>query len=126
MKEYSECSKCGFVGVANYDAFEPAIIQCTNCEHVYSYIWCEKCGIGGDFISNFDEKPDSWSCSDCNTTISIPYNTYLRNRKLKAPLEHEYEEVGVPRENPSESNVAFYVVIILVIMVILYIYDLGV
>ncbi|MFW2373249.1 MAG: hypothetical protein ACN4GM_09015 [Gammaproteobacteria bacterium] len=104
MNEYNECPECGLSGIADYDIFKPAIFQCTYCNHVFSYIWCKKCGMGGDFLHNIELKPKTWKCFDCKSEITIPDSTYSRYVKLIEGTEEARQEASVPGTSTAKNN----------------------
>jgi len=73
---YPQCPKCEYEGSEDYSLIDPAIIRCPQCDHVYSSIWCETCGFGGDFIENIFDRPTTWICTDCGTTQLLPGDIY--------------------------------------------------
>ena len=57
-----------------YESKDPnatLVLTCWNCQHLFSYVWCEKSGMGGDFIEKITHKPSSWECPDCHTAYPI-------------------------------------------------------
>lgn len=69
---FIQCPKCG--EECWYESKDPnatLILICWNCQHLFSYAWCETSGIGGDFIKNIAYKPSSWECPDCHTIYPI-------------------------------------------------------
>lgn len=53
------------------DPNETLVLTCWKCQHLFSYVWCEKSGMGGDFMANITHKPSSWECPDCHTAYPI-------------------------------------------------------
>ena len=65
--------------VCNDDAYHETpdpdgsyILECTGCGSKYSSVWCDKCGMGGDFVENPDLNPKHWSCPGCKTRYRLP------------------------------------------------------
>jgi hypothetical protein len=64
--------------VCNEDAFfDPPdpdgsyVLECTRCGTKYSSVWCDKCGMGGDFVEKPDTNPRHWTCPGCKTRYSL-------------------------------------------------------
>jgi len=88
---YPQCPKCEYEGSENYSLIDPAIIRCPQCDHIYSSIWCETCGIGGDFINNIFDRPTTWTCGDCGTTRQLPADIYAVIEGVEASQEDDAE-----------------------------------
>lgn len=107
---YPQCPKCEYEGSEDYSMIDPAIIRCPKCDHVYSSIWCETCGIGGDFINNIFDRPTSWTCTDCGTRQQLPGNIYtviegVESRQDKDTENSKSEESDVNwLEYEAEKN----------------------
>jgi hypothetical protein len=74
---FAMCPKCEndcYYSSKNYE--EPIVLICWSCQQTFSSVWCEKCGMGGDFVTNISEKPPSWQCPDCHSTYAIPADIY--------------------------------------------------
>ncbi len=68
----TQCPKCETE--CWYESKDPnatLVLTCWNCQHLFSYAWCDKSGIGGDYIENIAHKPSSWECPDCHTAYPI-------------------------------------------------------
>lgn len=73
----TQCPECG--KECWYESKDPnatLILTCWNCQHQFSYAWCNKSGMGGDFVANIAHKPSSWECPDCHTTYSVHVNIF--------------------------------------------------
>jgi hypothetical protein len=69
---FGMCPKCeNDCCYTSKDAIETKILICWNCQHVFSFAWCEKCGMGWDFIANISQRPSSWECPKCHNKYSI-------------------------------------------------------
>jgi len=98
-KEFAELSKSDYIEASNLDAdkdlmftmcpkcendchytskdsIETKILICWNCQHIFSFAWCEKCGMGSDFIRNIPQNPPSWECPDCHSNYPTPSNIF--------------------------------------------------
>lgn len=106
---YPQCPKCEYEGPERYSLVDPAIVRCPQCDHIYSYIWCETCGIGGDFINNIDDRPRRWVCTDCGSSQSIPCKAYAVIEGVNAiHVEDTKEEDSpphVPYSGETEVNI---------------------
>jgi len=67
----SECEQENYYFFTKHND-EPRIVICWNCGKNISFVWCEKCGLGGDFVPKVSEKPTSWECPNCHDTYPIP------------------------------------------------------
>jgi hypothetical protein len=74
---YTMCPKCENDGYYfSKDPDESNILICWNCQHTFSYAWCEKCGMGADFIKNIHQNPRSWECPECHSLYLISSNVF--------------------------------------------------
>jgi len=126
---YPQCPKCDYEGAEDYSLNDPAIICCPQCGHIYSFIWCETCGIGGDFIEKIYEKPTTWTCEDCHTTQPISNNVYddienLESARYQEPIKayqsHDARNIGFdsnsvknPYRQPKFLSLAIVVILAL-------------
>lgn len=94
------CPKC------EHDAYclttkttdEAMILVCNQCNYVFAYVWCEKCGMGGHFLKDISQKPNHWECPDCKGTYSIPMDIYEHPITL-------LEEDELPRDTNLRQKV---------------------
>lgn len=81
--EIIQCENCEFVGISKLDLNGSSIHRCSKCGHVFSYVWCEQCELGGDFVDNIDDKPSSYICMGCDTEIFFKNDMYTNIRIVK-------------------------------------------
>ncbi len=48
-----------------------SILACSRCGGKYSSVWCSKCGMGGDFVRNPEDRPETWVCPGCKKRYEI-------------------------------------------------------
>lgn len=73
------------------------IIKCPECAALTPDVLCEKCGIGGAFIENIDQKPGTWTCPNCHTNNLVDQSIYAQ------PI------VGITkRTSPPDLRKSFY------------------
>lgn len=78
----TQCSKCGEdCWYTSQDPNATLILTCWDCQHLFSYAWCDESGMGGDFIENIAQKPSSWECPDCHTEYPIHVNIFENPQK---------------------------------------------
>ena len=89
---YLPCEGCSEEGIYFVDNFEEdSFLKCNNCGKETSDVWCKKCGMGGPFVKNIEERPDKWKCPDCNSEYMLPSDFYTDETTL-------YLESDVPKE----------------------------
>lgn len=89
------CEGCNEQGyIFDESVFEDAFfVVCPHCGRETSSVNCPKCEIGGEFVQNIEDRPDSWACPDCKTGYSLsndfyrkPITLYLKSDLPKAIL----------------------------------------
>ena len=72
------CSRCCGEGDIAYNLTKkPVYVVCSNCSNGDAYVWCEKCGIGGQIsITDFNSRPTEWVCRFCGSKYQLPPNFY--------------------------------------------------
>lgn len=86
------CTKCNEEGI--YFTNDPEgniFLICGNCGYGMVDVWCEKCGIGGPFITNIDKKPTSWQCPECKSQYKLSDDFYLTPQIL-------YQKSQIPKD----------------------------
>ena len=81
-----QCEQLGYFFIE--DINKSSFIICQQCSGETSNVWCPKCGMGGPFIRNIEQRPTAWACPNCHTKYSLPPNFY----KKPVPL-FEIEEL---------------------------------
>ena len=73
-----DCPKCQHTTYYFYqgEPDAPCILECWSCHHRFSFVWCDKCGMGSDFIKNIQKRPASWQCPDCEFVYSLSPHIY--------------------------------------------------
>jgi hypothetical protein len=69
-----DCEATGYYFSPAYD-FDTALI-CWKCGCHFSQVWCDACGMGGDFVEGMDERPADWICPGCKREYSLPVGYY--------------------------------------------------
>ncbi len=72
------CPKCGEPGYYFNQApvTTPSTLICWKCGHTFSSVWCDPCGMGGDFVDLSAGKPAEWKCPQCNQIYPLPAEFY--------------------------------------------------
>jgi hypothetical protein len=66
------CVQCGQQGFIFINDFERSyFVICKTCGWETSQVWCPKCQMGGEFVSNILDRPFSWNCPQCNTRYEL-------------------------------------------------------
>ena len=55
---------------------ESVFVICENCGYETADVWCPKCGMGGEYIRNVEDRPKSWACPKCRTRYRLPVDFY--------------------------------------------------
>ncbi|MBC8334120.1 MAG: hypothetical protein H8E29_02545 [Anaerolineales bacterium] len=87
------------------------ILNCWNCQHVFSFAWCDKCGMGSDFIKDIPQNPSSWECPECNQTyplssgifINVTNSMSLKDLPLKVHLGWLNRQMNFEKEQAATS-----------------------
>jgi len=68
---------CGEGEIVHNLTEEPVFVVCSNCGYEDAYVWCEKCGVGGQIsITDFNSRPMEWVCRFCGSKYQLPPNFY--------------------------------------------------
>ena len=95
---YLPCEGCNEEGIYFANNFEEdTFLKCESCGKETSDVWCDKCGMGGPFVENIEERPDRWRCPDCKTEYMLGNDFYLSAKTL-------YLESTVPKEILKEID----------------------
>ena len=72
------CPYCLGEGEISYNQTKkPVYVICNNCSRGDAYVWCEKCGTGGQIATNdFNSHPSEWICEICERKYKLPVNFY--------------------------------------------------
>lgn len=72
------CSNCfGEGSISHYLTEKPLCVICENCSNIDAYVWCEKCGMGGQIsTTNFNDRPAQWVCGHCGKKYDLPPGFY--------------------------------------------------
>ncbi len=72
------CPYCLGEGKISYNQTgKPVYVICSNCSRGDAYVWCEKCGTGGQIaINDFNLRPSEWVCEICERKYKLPANFY--------------------------------------------------
>ncbi len=74
------CENCGGEGEIFYDDHkteQPVLVICSHCSFPSAYVWCEKCGMGGQLAdTDFSKKPDDWICTHCKSEYQLLASFY--------------------------------------------------
>ena len=80
---YSPCEGCEEEGIYFVNDFEEnSFLKCNKCGKETSDVWCEKCGMGGPFVENIEERPNNWKCPDCKSEYTLPNDFYTNSTTL--------------------------------------------
>jgi hypothetical protein len=55
---------------------EPFFVVCAHCQFETSSVWCPQCEMGGEFVENIKDRPNSWTCPTCKTQHTLPPGFY--------------------------------------------------
>lgn len=74
------CDNCGGEDDIAYPADKtetPAYIICSHCLMPSAYVWCDKCGMGGQIAqTEFTGQPNKWKCISCHSEYTLPFDFY--------------------------------------------------
>ena len=80
-----ECENCDYEGyIFIDDAEQPYFVVCQTCGWETSYVWCPKCGMGGEFVEEISNRPKEWYCPDCDSEYQLPDGFYEEKVMLLA------------------------------------------
>ena len=89
------CETCKEQGYYKYEDPEAnSILACSRCGRKYSSVWCSKCGMGGDFVRNPENRPGTWDCPGCNKRYELDPAIFDHTVPLipESQLPHEIRE----------------------------------
>lgn len=88
---YAWCPVCDKPGYAPTlgSVDDPAFLICTECKTDQSSLWCEDCGVGGDFIRGIETRPDHWRCPTCDTRTPLPADFY--KKPFSISIDQDYK-----------------------------------
>jgi hypothetical protein len=67
------CEQCDKQGLIFVDNIEQAyFVVCKRCGWETAEVFCPKCVIGGEFVTQVEKRPKSWKCPDCGTEYALP------------------------------------------------------
>lgn len=75
------CTYCYGEGEISYGQTEKHVyVICNHCLHGDAYVWCEKCGEGGQIsTTDFNSKPTYWTCRNCGQKYKLPPDFYEKS-----------------------------------------------
>ncbi len=59
-------------------------LVCWKCHYTFSDVWCENCGMGGDFVDMHLREPPTWTCPECDEEYPLPMDFYENPIHLKS------------------------------------------
>ncbi len=92
-----DCDSEGYVFVDNPES--SYFVICKSCGWQTSYVWCPKCGMGGEFVKNLSARPSAWVCPDCKTKYQLPIEFYKKPVNL-----YTEEELPVSAQEQIEKD----------------------
>jgi hypothetical protein len=106
------CQRNGLYSIPSTN--EDHFVVCSDCGWETSMVWCEKCGMGGDFVSHLPTRPKSWVCPDCETTYSLPAIFY------RQPVYITFDNPTlIEQEKKREKTNKIFTIIALLVKIIL-------
>lgn len=78
------CSHCGEIGYHYWKGVgtKDFSLMCWKCQRIFSTVWCEKCGMGGDFVDMASGDPSDWFCPECKQIYTLPVDFFKYPIKL--------------------------------------------
>lgn len=64
-----------------------SMLICWSCQHTFSFVWCDRCGMGGDFVAEVSQQPASWECPQCKNTYSLSRDIFEQPLKTVSDKE---------------------------------------
>jgi hypothetical protein len=80
-----DCDQQGYIFVDDPEA--SYFVACKACGWETSEVWCPRCQMGGEFVSDISEHPLTWNCPNCKTQYELPSTFY--DNPIKLFLEKE-------------------------------------
>ncbi len=74
------CPNCGGEGeIEHRHSKRPVAVVCKKCSFISAYVWCERCGEGGQIADvDFNSRPREWRCGGCHQSYVLPAGFYQR------------------------------------------------
>ena len=93
LPQYCEtCKEQGYYKCEDPEA--NSILACSRCGRKYSSVWCSKCGMGGDFVRNPENRPKAWDCPGCKERYELDPAIFDHSAPLipESHLPHDIRE----------------------------------
>ena len=118
------CNHCHQEGWFFLDSKQTTtLVLCSNCSHELAYAYCPTCDLMTNFLAQSTvQRPNSWTCSSCNTEYSLNPDFYENPARL-------YFEKDIPDDVRNQmqkrtSQHFTFLIIAIIIMVVLIIFKL--
>jgi hypothetical protein len=121
----THCEEIGYHPLSDDDT-EDTALQCWKCHQIFWSVFCDDCGMGGDFVDMASGLPSDWICPKCQRQYQLLTDRYhhpieLMSWEMLGPTEKEQFQLSQGRNQLQYAQIISWSLIIFGMIVNLFI-----